>query len=66
MFVMINDGGTLEEGVGGPLAAHRILAQRLFIYDLLATGLALVPLQGAVFKDVKVISMSCFLFYFQT
>ncbi|OAX34780.1 hypothetical protein K503DRAFT_859002, partial [Rhizopogon vinicolor AM-OR11-026] len=56
MFVMINDGGTLEEGVSGPLAAHRILAQRLFIFDLLASGLALAPLQGAVFKDVKILS----------
>ncbi|KAG1725070.1 uncharacterized protein EDB91DRAFT_1254929 [Suillus paluster] len=56
MFVVINDGGPLEEGVGGPLAAHRILAQRLFIFDLLASGLAMAPLQGADFKDTKILS----------
>ena len=55
MFVMINDGGTLKEGVGGPFAAHQILAQRLFIFDLLASGLALAPLHRADFKDTKVI-----------
>jgi len=56
MFIMINDGGTPEEGVGGPLTTYRILVQRLFIFDLLASGIPLAPLQGAVFKDLKVIS----------
>ncbi|KAG0695373.1 hypothetical protein DFH29DRAFT_984966 [Suillus ampliporus] len=56
MFVMINDGGTLKEGVDGLFAAHRMLTQRLFIFDLLASGLALAPLQGADFKDTKGIS----------
>jgi len=54
MFVMVNDGGVLKEGVGGQFAAHQILVQRLFIFSLLASGLAMVPLQGADFKDTKV------------
>ncbi|KAG1729573.1 hypothetical protein EDB19DRAFT_1938407 [Suillus lakei] len=56
MFVMVNDGGTLKEGVGGRFAAHQILAQRLFIFNLLASGLAMAPLQGADFKDTKILS----------
>ncbi|KAG1725082.1 uncharacterized protein EDB91DRAFT_1267695 [Suillus paluster] len=56
MFVMINDGGTLKEGVDGPFAAHQVLAQRLFIFDLLASGLAMAPLHGADFKDTKILS----------
>ncbi|KAG1852486.1 hypothetical protein F4604DRAFT_1296933 [Suillus subluteus] len=56
MFVMVNDGGVLKEGVGGQFAAHQILVQRLFIFDLLASGLAMAPLQGADFKDTKILS----------
>ncbi|KAG1786715.1 uncharacterized protein HD556DRAFT_1449516 [Suillus plorans] len=55
MFAMVNDGGTLKEGVGGQFAAHQILAQRLFIFDLLASGLAMAPLQGADFRDTKIV-----------
>ncbi|KAG1903002.1 uncharacterized protein F5891DRAFT_111844 [Suillus fuscotomentosus] len=55
MFVMVNDGGTLKEGVG-QFAAHQILTQRLFIFDLLASGLAMAPLQGADFKDTKILT----------
>ncbi|KAG2758090.1 hypothetical protein P692DRAFT_20710919, partial [Suillus brevipes Sb2] len=54
MFAMVNDGGTLKEGVGGQFAAHQIRAQRLFIFDLLASGLAMAPLQGADFRDTEV------------
>ncbi|KAG2142339.1 hypothetical protein DEU56DRAFT_793643 [Suillus clintonianus] len=56
MFLMVNDGGTLKEGIGGQFAVHQILTQRLFIFDLLASGLAMVPLQGADFKDTKILS----------
>ncbi|KAG1758646.1 hypothetical protein EDD22DRAFT_997577 [Suillus occidentalis] len=56
MFVMVNDGGTLKDGVGGQFAVHQILAQRLFIFDLLASGLAMAPLQGADFRDTKILS----------
>ncbi|KAG2062913.1 hypothetical protein BDR04DRAFT_1164479 [Suillus decipiens] len=45
-----------KEGVGGQFAAHQILAQRLFIFDLLASGLAMAPLQGTDFKDTKILS----------
>jgi hypothetical protein len=64
MFVMVNDGGVLKEGVGGQFAVHQILVQRLFIFDLLASGLAIVPLQGADFKDSKVTLhlLSCVIF----
>jgi hypothetical protein len=62
MFVMVNDGGTLKDGVGGQFAAHQILAQRLFIFDLLASGLAMAPLQGADFRDTKV--TPCLSFYY--
>ncbi|KAG2105879.1 uncharacterized protein F5147DRAFT_761885 [Suillus discolor] len=55
MFVMVNDGGTLKEGVR-QFAAHQILTQRLFIFDLLASGLAMAPLQGADFKDTKILT----------
>ncbi|KAG1823796.1 uncharacterized protein BJ212DRAFT_703338 [Suillus subaureus] len=56
MFVMVNDGGILKEDVGRQFAAHQILVQRLFIFDLLASGLAMAPLQGADFKDTKILS----------
>ncbi|KAG2134032.1 uncharacterized protein EDB93DRAFT_852671 [Suillus bovinus] len=56
MFLMVNDGGTLKEGVGGQFAAHQILTQRLFIFDVLASGLAMAPLQGAEFKDTKILT----------
>ncbi|KAG2754241.1 hypothetical protein P692DRAFT_20721228 [Suillus brevipes Sb2] len=54
MFFVVNDGGALKEGAGGQFAAHQILAQRLFIFDLLDSGLAMAPLQGADFRDTKV------------
>ncbi|KAG1728701.1 hypothetical protein EDD22DRAFT_853242 [Suillus occidentalis] len=50
---MVNDGGALKEGAGGQFAAHQILAQQLFIFDLLDSGLAMAPLQGADFRDTK-------------
>ncbi|KAG2367850.1 hypothetical protein BDR07DRAFT_1325978 [Suillus spraguei] len=56
MFVMVNDGGTLKKGVGGQFAAHQILTQRLFIFDLLASGLAMALLEGVIFKDSKALS----------
>ncbi|KAG1840478.1 hypothetical protein DFJ58DRAFT_858214 [Suillus subalutaceus] len=56
MFVMVNNGGVLKEGIGGQFAAHQILVQRIFIFDLLASGLAMAPLQGADFKDTKILS----------
>ncbi|KIK48003.1 hypothetical protein CY34DRAFT_123859 [Suillus luteus UH-Slu-Lm8-n1] len=58
--VQTNDGGTLEKGVGGQSAAHHILVQRLFIFDLLASGLAMAPLQVADFKNTEIVFESNF------
>ena len=51
MFVMTNDGGLLDSSK--PFSAERILCQRLFLFDLLAAGIAVTLLQGAEFRDSK-------------
>jgi hypothetical protein len=52
MFVMLNDGGTLEDS--DPEMAARILIQRDFIFGLLTSGVAVTLLHGAEFLDSKV------------
>jgi hypothetical protein len=52
MFVMTNDGGLMDDS--DDLSAQRILAQRVFLFDLLASGIAVTLLQGAEFRDSKV------------
>ncbi len=57
MFVMLNDGGTLEESET-PLAAARVLMQRVHIFNLMTQGLSCALLYGAEFRDSKV-SLTC-------
>lgn len=52
MFVMTNDGGLIDDS--DDLSVQRILAQRVFLFDLLASGIAVTLLQGAEFRDSKV------------
>src|SRR5882762_7322455 len=52
MFVMTNDGGLLDGS--DILSAERVLNQRLFIFDLMAAGVAVTLLNGAEFQDSKV------------
>jgi ATP-dependent RNA helicase DDX60 len=53
MFVMLNDGGPLENTDLD--MATRILIQRNFIFGLLTTsGVAVTLLHGAEFRDSKV------------
>jgi hypothetical protein len=54
MFVMMNDGGLLRDSEN--LSAERILGQRLFLFNLLAAGIAVTLLQGTEFQDSKVSS----------
>lgn len=53
MFVMLNDGGTTENTDDSDVAA-RVLVQRLFIFDLLNSGIAITRLHGAEFRDSRV------------
>ncbi|KIJ59959.1 hypothetical protein HYDPIDRAFT_161677 [Hydnomerulius pinastri MD-312] len=54
MFALINDGG--HQDAVDPYADHRRLCHRVLLFDLLANGLALALLQGAEFRDSKVLS----------
>jgi hypothetical protein len=56
MFVMTNDGGLLDDS--DTLSADRVLNQRLFLFNLLAAGIAVTLLQGVEFRDSKVSSTS--------
>ncbi|EGO30017.1 hypothetical protein SERLADRAFT_413254 [Serpula lacrymans var. lacrymans S7.9] len=56
MFVMMNDGGLLETKDIDSLAAERILCQRVFLLDLLASGIAVTLLRGAEFRDSRISS----------
>lgn len=56
MFVMANDGGLLDGSE--ILSAERTLVQRLFIFDLIESGIAVTLLNGAEFRDSKVGSAS--------
>lgn len=53
MFVMLNDGG-LQEKDSDALSADRIIHQRMFMFDLLASGIAVATLAGIEFRDSKV------------
>jgi len=53
MFALVNDGGTGQDSMD-PFAAQRLLCHRVFLYDLLTSGLALAFLAGAEFRDSKV------------
>jgi ATP-dependent RNA helicase DDX60 len=52
MFVMLNDGGTRKDTNYD--MAIRILIQRIFVFDLLTSGVAVTLLHGAEFRDSKV------------
>lgn len=52
MFVMTNDGGLMDNS--DDLAVQRTLAQRIFLFDLLTSGIAITLLHGAEFRDAKV------------
>ncbi|KAG9309998.1 hypothetical protein JVU11DRAFT_10032 [Chiua virens] len=55
MFALVNDGGT-DGGSEDHFSAHRLLCHRVFLCDLLTSGLALALLAGAEFRDSKVLS----------
>ncbi|KAF8843868.1 P-loop containing nucleoside triphosphate hydrolase protein [Paxillus ammoniavirescens] len=55
MFVFINDGGDSKNSED-LFVKHRLLCHRVFLFDLLANGLALALLQGAEFRDSKILS----------
>ena len=52
MFVMLNDGGS--RNVTNHDTAMRILIQRISIFGLLTSGVAVTLLRGAEFRDSKV------------
>jgi hypothetical protein len=51
MFVMLNDGGM---DTSQNLASERILLQRIFLMEMLSSGLSLSLLKGAEFRSSKV------------
>jgi len=53
MFALVNDGGTGQDSTDSS-ATQRLLCHRVFLYDLLTSGLALAFLAGAEFRDSKV------------
>ncbi|PCH35165.1 hypothetical protein WOLCODRAFT_91452 [Wolfiporia cocos MD-104 SS10] len=55
MFVMTNDGGVIADD-NGPLAAERILTQRVFLFDLLSHGISVSLLRGAECRNSKIMS----------
>ena len=58
MFALVNDGDTVRD-LMDPLATQRLLCHRVFLFDLLTTGLALALLDGAEFRDSKVSDFAC-------
>ncbi|KDQ52162.1 hypothetical protein JAAARDRAFT_73245 [Jaapia argillacea MUCL 33604] len=54
MFVMANDGGLGDTQT--PLAAEISLNQRVFLLDLLSQGIAVALLEGAEFRNSKILS----------
>lgn len=56
MFVMINDGGNLENQ--DQASAQRVLIQRAFLFDLLSFGTAVTLFNGVEFRDSKVSRIS--------
>jgi hypothetical protein len=61
MFVMTNDGGLPEknarhkEGSVYDMDIARIFVQRTFLLEILSTGASIVLLEGAEYRDSKVI-----------
>ncbi|KAF9225622.1 P-loop containing nucleoside triphosphate hydrolase protein [Gyrodon lividus] len=55
MFALVNDGGH-DENSKDLFSDHRLLCHRVFLFDLLANGVALALLQGAEFRNSKVLS----------
>lgn len=53
MFVMINDGGLLDEKASNP-AAEIILCQCLFLFNLVSRGISVALFRGAEYRDSKV------------
>ena len=53
MFIMLNDGGVLEE-TGGPGVFESLLLQRLSLFDLITQGFPIALLRGLEFRDSKV------------
>lgn len=53
MFVMVNDGGLLDEKMSNP-AAEIILCQRLFLFNLVSCGISVALFKGAEYRDSKV------------
>jgi hypothetical protein len=49
---MTDDGGYAQAGV--PLQAEIALNHRMFVYETLASGIAVALMRGVVFKDTKV------------
>lgn len=54
MFALVNDYDTDIDMDMDPFATHRLLCYRVFLSDLLMSGLALALLDGAEFRDSKV------------
>lgn len=52
MFALVSDGSTEQESID-PLAAQRLLCHRVFLCDLLTSGMALALLTGSEFRDSK-------------
>ncbi|KAF8556866.1 P-loop containing nucleoside triphosphate hydrolase protein [Imleria badia] len=55
MFALVNDGGRDQDSID-PFATKRLLCHRVFLCNLLTSGLALALLAGAEFRDSKVLS----------
>ncbi|KAL0960256.1 hypothetical protein HGRIS_011887 [Hohenbuehelia grisea] len=53
MFVMMNDGG---QYTSSPFAAERLSCQRLFLHELLKSGLAVALLNGAEYRDSQILT----------
>ncbi|KAK7063652.1 hypothetical protein R3P38DRAFT_2819611 [Favolaschia claudopus] len=54
MFVLANDGGVVSDD--DKFQNERLLLQRLFLYQLVHGGLAIALLDGAEFRDTKILT----------
>ncbi|KAF5334374.1 hypothetical protein D9611_013536 [Ephemerocybe angulata] len=54
MFILMNDGDFPD--FQNPMSAHRVLAQRKFVSDLLGGSIAMALLKGAEYADSKIIT----------
>lgn len=52
MFIMTDDGGPVDTDT--EFRASSALMQRIFIFDILTSGIAVALLLGAEFRDSKV------------